>query len=179
MANMITDDTGTPKPQYEKSDGSAFEAWKGKNGHGNVRANDGEIATLGSTSDTSSTNTVIGKLTKVLENLPTTIPGPDILPDMKVIVVTPLFTGSDPSICPVECADLGYFTDTEEDPSVIGLLKKIVALLDTKMEYFGATTTERPDADDVPVGATFKAVQTQETWQSDGTTWVAVSVNDV
>lgn len=42
------------------------------------------------------------------------------------------------------------------------------------MEYYGATLGERPAATDVPVGAVYTAVQTQESWQSDGTEWVAI-----
>jgi hypothetical protein len=42
------------------------------------------------------------------------------------------------------------------------------------MEYYGATASERPAVADVPVGAVYMAVQTQELWQSDGAQWVVM-----
>jgi hypothetical protein len=69
MANLILDDAGRPMPQYLKQDGSGYEALKGANGAGNIRADDGALVTLGSTADTSMQNTVIGKLQKIIENL--------------------------------------------------------------------------------------------------------------
>lgn len=50
----------------------------------------------------------------------------------------------------------------------------LVKLQSNAMEYYGATLGERPAATDVPVGAVYTAVQTQESWQSDGTEWVAI-----
>jgi hypothetical protein len=44
----------------------------------------------------------------------------------------------------------------------------------SNMELYGATVNDRPDATTVPVGCAFQSVQTQEIWQSDGTTWVAI-----
>lgn len=105
MAELLEDDLGRPKPQYEKPDGSGFEAWKGKDGHGNVRSDDGQIVALGSTTDTSEANTVIGKLTKLLESLPSAMPSEDIPylpPDLRVALVMPVFGGPNPTICPVE-----------------------------------------------------------------------------
>lgn len=49
-----------------------------------------------------------------------------------------------------------------------------VTLTGSTMEYYGATETERPLVADVPVGATYMAVQTQKIWQSDGTNWVVM-----
>jgi hypothetical protein len=43
-----------------------------------------------------------------------------------------------------------------------------------KMEYYGATVTSRPDITKVPVGAVYQAVDTQEIWQSNGTTWKVI-----
>lgn len=105
MAELLEDDLGRPKPQYEKPDGSGFEAWKGKDGHGNVRSDDGQIVALGSTTDTSEANTVIGKLVKLLESLPSVMPAegiPFLPPDLRVALVMPVFGGSVPTICPVE-----------------------------------------------------------------------------
>ncbi len=42
------------------------------------------------------------------------------------------------------------------------------------MEIYGATVANRPAASAVQVGAIFMAVQTQEIWQSDGTSWVVI-----
>lgn len=44
----------------------------------------------------------------------------------------------------------------------------------TQMDYYGATIGDRPAANAVPVGAVFMAVQTQEIWQTDGTSWVVI-----
>jgi hypothetical protein len=98
MANLILDDQGRPKPQYEKPDGTGFEAWKGKDGHGNMRSDDGQIVALGSTADTSDANTVLGKLTKLLENLPTIVDTP-VIPGDKMAFVAPIFDGADPGVC--------------------------------------------------------------------------------
>lgn len=73
MAELLEDDLGRPKPQYEKPDGSGFEAWKGKDGHGNVRSDDGQIVALGATGDADTANTVIGRLKKILAILPTAL----------------------------------------------------------------------------------------------------------
>ena len=42
------------------------------------------------------------------------------------------------------------------------------------MEYYGATVSNRPAANSVPVGAIYMAVDSQETWQSNGTQWKVV-----
>jgi hypothetical protein len=73
MAELLEDDMGRIKPQYEKLDGSGYEAWKGKDGHGNVRSDDGQIVALGSTGDADTANTVIGRLKKILAILPTAL----------------------------------------------------------------------------------------------------------
>jgi hypothetical protein len=44
----------------------------------------------------------------------------------------------------------------------------------SEMEYYGADVSSRPQADVVPVGAVFMAVDTQEVWMSNGTTWVVI-----
>ena len=49
-----------------------------------------------------------------------------------------------------------------------------VALTGSLMEFYGPTVNERPVVSDVPVGAVYMAVQTQELWQSDGTQWVVM-----
>lgn len=51
MANLITDEAGLPKPQYENAGGTAFEAMKGKDGHINVRSEDGEFISVGAKAD--------------------------------------------------------------------------------------------------------------------------------
>lgn len=55
MPTLLTDQIGRPKPQYETSDGSAFEALKGQNGHMNSRSDDGQIVTIGAKADTAVT----------------------------------------------------------------------------------------------------------------------------
>jgi hypothetical protein len=65
MANLILDDAGRPMPQYMNSAGN-YEAWKGANGAGKVAADDGAIATLGTTTDASTQNTVIGRLQQLI-----------------------------------------------------------------------------------------------------------------
>jgi len=49
-----------------------------------------------------------------------------------------------------------------------------VQLTGSLMESYGPTVNERPVVSDVPVGAVYMAVQTQEFWQSDGTQWVVM-----
>ena len=49
-----------------------------------------------------------------------------------------------------------------------------VQLTGSSMEYYGATVTERPAIADVPTGAVYMAVDTQEMWQSNGTSWVVI-----
>lgn len=66
---------------------------------------------------------------------------------------------------PVNGAGTEIFTDANP-----GSLK----LTGSLMEYYGATVADRPDANEVLVGAIFMAVDTQEMWQSNGTTWVVV-----
>lgn len=44
--------------------------------------------------------------------------------------------------------------------------------INTKMEYYGATETQRPLPNSVPVGAVYMAVSTQLVWQSNGTEWI-------
>ena len=60
------------------------------------------------------------------------------------------------------------------DSILSGASPASVMLTGSNMEYYGATVENRPAANSVPVGAYFKAVQTQEIWQSDGTNWVEV-----
>ena len=43
------------------------------------------------------------------------------------------------------------------------------------MEYYGATVATRPNANAVPVGAVFMAVDSAEIWQSNGASWVVLS----
>lgn len=73
MAELLEDDMGRIKPQYEKLDGSGYEAWKGKDGHGNVRSDDGQIVALGATGDADTANTVIGRLKKIVAILSTAL----------------------------------------------------------------------------------------------------------
>jgi len=42
------------------------------------------------------------------------------------------------------------------------------------MQHFGKTVADRPAASSVPVGAIYMAVDTQEIWQSNGSTWVVM-----
>lgn len=52
--------------------------------------------------------------------------------------------------------------------------KQQVEVTGSSMEYYGATQAERPDISTVPTGAIYLAVDTQETWQSNGTSWVVI-----
>lgn len=52
MAELLREDSGLPKPQYEKEDGSGFEALKGKSGAMFVYSKDGHNEALGSKTDT-------------------------------------------------------------------------------------------------------------------------------
>ncbi|ABO51106.1 hypothetical protein Dred_2596 [Desulforamulus reducens MI-1] len=75
-------------------------------------------------------------------------------------------------------------TDPTAAATVIALLKGILKQLQTgpnvmqlsgsSLEIYKATVDERPEANTVPVGCVFMAVQTQEMWQSDGTNWVVI-----
>jgi hypothetical protein len=49
-----------------------------------------------------------------------------------------------------------------------------VTLSGTNMEHYGATIDQRPPAGDVPVGAIYLAVNTEEMWQSNGFEWVVL-----
>jgi hypothetical protein len=49
-----------------------------------------------------------------------------------------------------------------------------VTVAGSKMETYGATVNERPEANSVPVGAVYMAVDSQEAWQSNGSTWVVI-----
>lgn len=51
MPNLLLDDGGLPKPQYESEDGTTFEPLKGRGGAIYVRSTDGSNETLGSQSD--------------------------------------------------------------------------------------------------------------------------------
>lgn len=51
MPNLLLDDGGLPKPQYESEDGTAFEPLKGRGGAMFVRMADGSNETLGRKSD--------------------------------------------------------------------------------------------------------------------------------
>ena len=42
------------------------------------------------------------------------------------------------------------------------------------MEHYGATVAQRPEANEVPVGAGYMAVNTGEVWQSNGFEWVVL-----
>lgn len=49
-----------------------------------------------------------------------------------------------------------------------------VQLSGTIMEIYGATIANRPNANSVPIGATYMAVNSQEVWQSNGADWVVM-----
>lgn len=49
-----------------------------------------------------------------------------------------------------------------------------VVVSGNELEYYGATISERPLATSVKVGSVFMAVNTQEFWQSNGSTWVVI-----
>lgn len=91
MAELLEDDIGRPKPQYEKANGTGFEAWKGKDGHGNVRSEDGQIFSLGSIGDSAIANTVIGRLKNLVSQLPAALTGGG---NLKVGVVEALPAGT-------------------------------------------------------------------------------------
>lgn len=44
----------------------------------------------------------------------------------------------------------------------------------SEMDIYGSTIADRPLASAVAVGTMFKAVTTQEVWQSNGTDWVVI-----
>lgn len=56
MPNLLLDDGGLPKPQYESEDGTTFEALKGRGGAMFVRMADGSNETLGRKSDQEATS---------------------------------------------------------------------------------------------------------------------------
>lgn len=56
MPNLLLDDGGLPKPQYESEDGTTFEALKGRGGAMFVRMADGSNEALGSKSDQEATS---------------------------------------------------------------------------------------------------------------------------
>jgi hypothetical protein len=53
-------------------------------------------------------------------------------------------------------------------------ISNAVTLTGSNLEYYGATIDDRPSANSVPVGAVFKAIDTNEFWQSNGTDWVVI-----
>ena len=76
---------------------------------------------------------------------------------------------------------MGSYLDMEEQAGIVVLDHGIPAanpvptqLTGNSMETYKATVAERPDADSVPVGAIFMAVNTGEIWQSNGTDWVVM-----
>lgn len=69
-----------------------------------------------------------------------------------------------------------YLTDEEANPiTSTNRLPVDAQLSGSLMELYGATIADRPLVTAVPVGATFTAVTTQMSWQSDGTNWVVIS----
>lgn len=56
MPNLLLDDGGLPKPQYESEDGTTFEPLKGRGGAMFVRTTDGSNEALGSKSDQEATS---------------------------------------------------------------------------------------------------------------------------
>jgi hypothetical protein len=70
MAELLREDSGLPKPQYETEDGSAFEALKGKEGAIYVRTKDGHNETIGSKTDAEAA-TGNGSLIALIKNLRT------------------------------------------------------------------------------------------------------------
>ena len=70
MAELIREDSGLPKPQYEKEDGSGFEALKGKSGAMFVYSKDGHNEALGSKTDTEAASGD-GSLIALVKNLRT------------------------------------------------------------------------------------------------------------
>jgi len=61
-----------------------------------------------------------------------------------------------------------YNSDGSTPVVVVGSLPK------SEMEGYGSTVADRPLATSVPIGYMFKAVTTQEVWQSDGANWVVI-----
>lgn len=70
MAELLREDSGLPKPQYEKEDGSGFEPLKGKNGAMFTYSKDGHNETLGSMSDNEAASGN-GSLIALIKNLRT------------------------------------------------------------------------------------------------------------
>jgi len=70
MPLLLEDDVGRPIPQYQNQTGTDFEAWRGADGHGNVRSDDGKIVTLGARSDSAATDhTVSASVVSILKAL--------------------------------------------------------------------------------------------------------------
>jgi hypothetical protein len=64
--------------------------------------------------------------------------------------------------------------NTKIDAIIAGTSQAAVTCYGSKMEYYGATVADRPDADAVLTGAIFKAIDSDEFWQSNGTSWVVL-----
>ncbi|RKD21487.1 hypothetical protein BEP19_14800 [Ammoniphilus oxalaticus] len=62
--------------------------------------------------------------------------------------------------------------DFEAIKSIDGAMT--VNLTGNSMEFYGATVDQRPAANEVPVGACYMAVNTQDVWQSNGFQWIEV-----
>jgi len=70
---------------------------------------------------------------------------------------------------------LNYDQAFVKTPAVyMSTLNEWVMLYANGMELFGATVATRPAATDVPVGATFMAVDSLEVWMSNGTDWKVI-----
>ncbi|WP_226035590.1 hypothetical protein [Aquibacillus saliphilus] len=67
-----------------------------------------------------------------------------------------------------------FLTTLKDGVSKALRVKGEVELTGSTLEKYGATITQRPDATTVPVGFIYMAVDTQEMWQSNGTSWVVV-----
>ena len=104
--------------------------------------------------------------------------------DFQLITSTKRYTGlsTDTKPASTSTGSLAKETDTgsefifngaawvphSQPTTLVGSLPK------SEMEGFGATIADRPAANSVPIGFAFMAVQTQEIWQSDGTSWVVM-----
>jgi len=60
----------------------------------------------------------------------------------------------------------------KEDGTIVNIADLLSA--SQSMEQYGTTVAERPAANTVRVGTIYIAVNTQEAWMSNGTSWVVI-----
>ncbi len=132
MAILLEDSLGRPKPQYENTAGTDFEAWKGANGHGNVRSSDGQLITVGSKDDSAAADhtvsaSVVAVLKAILRDVGGSGEGIDELLDrMGEAVASP---DAHTQLARLQ-AIMDRIGDAVEEPSGYTLLARIQVLID-------------------------------------------------